>query len=550
MSDLPTRFWNACRNGPSQMRGWVRPNVQFFMDSKEPQLWLISLAIGLLVSIAAVAFREAIGLVQLTWLGVHTETVTTAAREIHWLWILLTPCIGGLFIGWLLDRFVAGRRTGGVADVIEAKAHGGRNIEIGTGLWSAAISALSLGFGASAGREGPLVHLGGAIATSLCQLFTLPVWSRRTLLACGVASAVSASFNAPIAGVLFAHEVILGHYSKRSFIPIVISSVMGTILTRLWFGDAAAFSIPEYQITSYLEFPAFALLGVVCGMVAVIFQMSLIQTDRAARAVPMPLWLRPAVGGLMVGAIGVFYPEILGVGYEATDMALKNQFTLPLLLALIVWKTAATSITLASRFGGGIFSPSLYIGAMVGGAFGLIASQVFPELASSQGLYAILGMGAVAAAVLGAPISTLVMVFELTGGYTLSIALLLTVSIAVGINQALHGRSYFQWQLEMRGMRVTDGPHRFMVRNTMVASFMAPLAEDDDPAMPDEEDLVVLRPDDTLEAALRTFDESGLARLPVRDATDATKIVGWATQVAALRTYNTALVDMSVEEHR
>ena len=231
-----------------------------------------------------------------------------------------------------------------------------------------------------------------------------------------MASAVSASFNAPIAGVLFAHEVILGHYSKRSFIPIVISSVMGTILTRLWFGEAAAFEIPAHQITSYLEFPAFALLGVVCGMVAVIFQMSLIQTDRAARAVAMPLWLRPAVGGLMVGAIGVFYPEILGVGYQATDMALKNQFALPMLLALLVLKTAATSITLASRFGGGVFSPSLYIGAMAGGAFGLIASQVFPELASSQGIYAILGMGAVAATDKGAPNYTRRMVVEVAGG--------------------------------------------------------------------------------------------------------------------------------------
>ncbi len=343
------------RRLPSIVVGWVKPNLQSFTSSREPQIWLISAVIGLCVSIAAIIFRELILWTQFLWLGVRTETMATSAREIHWLWILLTPAFGGLLIGWLLERFMKSRRTSGVADVMEAKAYGGRNIEMKPGLGSAVISALSLGFGASAGREGPMVHLGATISTSVAHLFSLPDWGRRTLLACGVASAVSASFNAPIAGVLFAHEVVLGHYSKRSFIPIVLSSVMGTIATRLWFGDAAAFSIPAYQITSYLEFPAFAILGLICGIVAIIFQFGVVSTDYIARSIVMPLWARPAVGGLMIGAIGVFFPEALGVGYEATDLALKNQYTLSLLFALIIAKTAATSITLASRFGGGVF---------------------------------------------------------------------------------------------------------------------------------------------------------------------------------------------------
>ena len=538
------------RRLPTILSNWIGPNLQSFISSRQPNLWLLSLIIGLVVSIAAILFRELILFTQLIWLGVNTETVSTAAAKIHWSIVLLTPALGGLLVGWLLNNFLPSRRTGGVADVIEAKAHGGRNIELKAGLGSAFVSAISLGFGASAGREGPLVHLGGTLATSITEKFNLPVWGRRTLLGCGVASAVSASFNAPIAGVLFAHEVILGHYSKRAFIPIVISSVMGTILTRLWFGDAAAFTIPDYQITSNLEFPAFVLLGAVCGFVAIALQFSVIATDYVARSIIMPLWMRPAVGGLMVGAIAVFFPHVLGVGYEATDMALKNQLSLSLLIALIVAKTAATSITLASRFGGGIFSPALYIGAMTGGAFGLMAAASFPELASSGGLYAILGMGAVSAAVIGAPISTAVIVFELTGGYSLSIALLLTVSIAVGINMAVHGRSFFQWQLEGRGFNMQDGPHRFMARNTLVGSFMTPLGEDDSPIRDLEEQETVLRPDTNLENALRIFDDGGHSRLPVVSAQDESVIVGWATQVAALREYNNALVDMSVEEHR
>ncbi|WP_449301309.1 chloride channel protein [Pseudahrensia aquimaris] len=513
-------------------------------------MWLLAGAIGLLVSVAAIAFREVIGLVQLLWLGDRSENVASAAREIHWLWILLTPCIGGLFVGWMLERFLPSRRTASVADAMEACARGGRNIEMAPGLTSAFISAVSLGVGASAGREGPVVHLGATISTSIAHLFAMPEWGRRTLLACGVASAVSASFNAPIAGVLFAHEVILGHYSKRSFVPIVISSVAGTILTRQWFGNDAAFVIPDYSITSYLEFPAFALLGIICAMVALLFQYSVNSADFIARQIVMPLWLRPAVGGLAIGAIGVFYPEILGVGYEATSQALNNQLPLTLLFMLLILKTAATAITLASRFGGGVFSPSLYLGAMAGGAFGLIAAGAFPELASSQGIYSILGMGAVAAAVLGAPISTVVMVFELTGGYALSIALLLCVSISSGINQALIGRSYFQRQLEQRGVQIEDGPHKFLIQTTRVSSFMVDLAEDDDPYIDPESDTPVLNPETPLEQALRAFDESGHSRLPVASKKDETIQIGWATQVGALRKFNSILVDTSVEEHR
>ena len=225
----------------------------------------------------------------------------------------------------------------------------------------------------------------------------------------------------------------------RSFVPIVIASAVGSVISRIWFGEASAFIIPDYQITSYWEFPAFALLGVVAALVAIAFQFALFSADYVARSVTIPLRYKPVVGGAIIGVMGIFFPHILGVGYEVTDKVLWNQLPLSLLIMLIVMKTAATAITLAARFGGGIFSPAIYLGALTGGAFGLIAGSAFPDMASSEGLYAILGMGAVAGAVLGAPISTTVIVFELTGGYALSIALLLTVAIAHGVNQAAHG---------------------------------------------------------------------------------------------------------------
>ncbi|MDN2567527.1 chloride channel protein [Aquibium sp. A9E412] len=535
---------------PKVLATWIEPNLRSFVESRQPTIWLLSLLVGLAVAVAAILFREGIGLVQLLWLGTRSERVFSTAQHLPWYWVMAGPTLGGLVVGLLLYRLQA-RRTGAVADVIEARAISGRKLSLRNGLLSAVVTVISLGAGASAGREGPVVHLGAVLATAIAWRARLPEWCRRTLLAAGVASAISASFNAPIAGVLFAHEVILGHYAMRSFVPIVIASTAGGVASRLWFGDVAAFLVPDHQITSFWEYPAFALLGVTAAVVAVLFQFALFAADYVARGIEVPLWLRPVTGGLMVGAIALVFPQVLGVGYEVTDMALWNRLPLGIMLILIVVKTVATAITLASRFGGGIFSPALYLGALTGGAFGIIAAEVFPDLASSEGLYAILGMGAVAGAVLGAPISTTVIVFELTGGYALSIALLLSVAVAHGINQAIHGHSWFHWQLEMRGLFLQEGPHRALGQITRVMDFMEPLPDDAEPVAYDaERGVPALKPTDTLETALRAFDTGGHDRLPVVDPRDATRIIAWASHVRALRYFNRALVQASEEEHR
>ncbi|MCX2721898.1 chloride channel protein [Roseibium salinum] len=536
---------------PDILVSWITPNLRQYRANRMHLVWGLAIVIGTLVALAAIAFRTAIGLVQWPWLGTTTELTIQAAAQQPWWIILLAPTVGGLLVGWILQKYHPYQRAGGVPDVIEARAYGGRGLPLRAGLWSALVTVLSLGSGASAGREGPVVHLGATLGAAVCRYFQLPDSARRILLAGAVASGVSASFNAPIAGVLFAHEVVLGHYATSAFVPIVLASVMGTLLSRLWFGDVAAFEIPLYEITSYLEIPAFALLGLTCAAVAIIFQFALIGTDWAARNVTMPLWLRPVVGGLAVGALGIFFPGILGVGYEATDLALKHELSITVLLSLLIVKTAATAITLASRFGGGIFSPSLYLGAMTGGAFGLIAASVFPEMASSHGLYAILGMGAVAAAVLGAPFSTTVIVFELTGGYALSIALLLAVSIATGLTQAVHGKSYFHWQLGMRGCFVNEGVHRFLSETVKVRDFMDPPPENEEQrTFRPGKDGPYLHDTDTLESALKSFDSCGMAALPVVRKGDATTIIGVARHVRGLRYFNAALISATKEEHR
>ena len=531
-------------------KSWIGRNWRSYLSGQEPLLWLLAIIIGPLVGLAAIIFRLGIGAVQWIWLGTSSENVVTAIEALPQWTIILAPTVGGLMVGLYLQYVHAVKRPESVADVILARAENGKGLNFWRGLDSAAVTIISLGSGASAGREGPIVHLGASLGNALCKLFSLKPAPKKFMIACGVASAVSASFNAPIAGVLFAHEVILGHYALSALLPITLSSVMGTLVSRLYFGDIAAFIIPPHQITSYWEMPAFALLGITCAVVAILFQFALMGADWMSRQIKIPLILRPVIGGVIVGTIALWFPEILGVGYEATDMALHQELPIAMLLTLVVVKTSATAITLASRFGGGIFSPSLYVGAMTGGAFGLIAAQVFPDQASNDGLYAILGMGAVAATVLGAPISTTMIVFELTGGYALSIALLLTISMATGIASALHGRSYFHWQLEMRGILLDEGQHKYLVTQTKVAQFYQPLekeAADAERLLPAEVPTIHLM--DNLEKALHIYDNTGLRQIAVLDPDDPARIIGWVYRVDTMRYFNKLLVNTYIEEH-
>ena len=528
------------------------PSLRAMWVSRQPLVWLLALAIGIVGAYAILGFRWLIGQIQYIWLGSEHENVvaTLAADREPWI-VLLALIAGGITVGLLLQFAANSRRSHGISDVIEARAIRGCNISLREGLTSALVSAISLGAGASAGREGPAVHLGASLASLLERQFNLTGAARRILLACGAAAAVSASFNAPIAGVLFAHEVILTHYALSAFVPTVIAAVAATLVTRIHLGDFPAFIIPDLQITSYWEFPAFALLGITCGLVAVGFQLSIMTSDWAARRVDMPVWLRPVLGAVAVGVIALAVPEILGVGYEATNLALREKYSLLFLFVLLFAKTIATAITLASRFGGGVFSPSLYLGAMAGGAFGIIAAQVFPEYASGYGVYAVLGMGAVAGAVLGAPISTAMIVFELTGGYDMTIALLLSVSIASMIMQTLIGQSFFEWQLATRGLNLGGGPHRRIMRTLRINDFITPLTNEERETPPEiAGDATRASTNDTLETTLRAFDNAGVTRIAVYDANDTEKLTGWADYAKALAAFNSALIEANIEEHR
>ncbi|MDA0707805.1 MAG: chloride channel protein [Proteobacteria bacterium] len=556
----------------------------------------LAVFIGILVALAAILFRYLIQIAQFYALGDASVNNFEYLGRLEWWKILLSTVSGGIIISAIYRVFMQKNTSGAIAEVMEANAINQTKMSLRQGLFVAVSSAIALGTGSSAGREGPVVHLGATLSSWVAQNLHLSANMSRTIFGCGVAAAVSASFNAPIAGVFFALEVILGHYALRTFAPIVIASVTAAIISRMHFGDFPAFILPEYDIMSIWEFPAFMLLGAISALTAIIFIKAIFFTENIADKIPIPIWARPPVGGLAVGLIALLCPYVLGVGYGTTDNALKNSLEIDLLLVLIVAKIAATSISLVFRYGTGIFSPSLLIGALVGSTFGYFATMAFPELASDYGLYAIVGMGAVSSAVLGAPISTILIIFELTGDYQITIALMTAVVIANLITtHYLEATSYFHLQLKKRGLDLEGGRAKHLSQKVYVRKYMKNdfITIDANTSIKDIRKLLInlnynnlfiidktskisgiitiselrdfyqkelpekdvkasdiyrilpfyLKPSDTLEHAFRIFDQTGEDILAIVSEDEGENIIGVLSQRDVLRAYNKLLID-------
>lgn len=432
-------------------------------------LSVLAVVVGAAVAGGTILLRMAITFFQDTFFGTDGGSLVARAAELDWWHILIVPTVGGLLIGLFIYYAMPGRRHQGLASVIEASALRGGHMSVRAGIGAAIASSASIGVGASVGREGPAVHLGATVGSWFARRLHLSRSMSRALLGCGAAAAVAASFNAPIAGALFAHEVVVGHFALSAFAPIVIASVVATIVSRVFFGNFPAFEVYEHPLVSFLEFPAVVVLGLMCGAMAVIFMRSTMYTEDQFKKLPVPQWVRPGIAGFLVGLIALAFPQVMGVGYDATDIALKVEYTLPLLIALVIAKTAATSISVGGGFGGGVFTPSLMIGAMLGGAYGIVATSIFPDLSSGAGAYTIIGMGGVAAAVMGAPISTVLIVFELTDDYPLTIAVMIAVVIASLITNQFAKGSFFNWQLERAGFDLKGGFETALLRSITIS---------------------------------------------------------------------------------
>lgn len=456
-----------------QPRLRVAQAIKGLAANESIRLMALAVALGLFGGYLALGFREAASLVQWFLFGEDGERLISRARELPWTHIIAATTIGGLLVGLLNHLFLGGRRAQGVANIIERAALHNGDMDLKSGLASALSSAVSVGVGASVGREGAILHLTTTLASNLRRALGLADEHALTLLGCGVAAAVAASFNAPIAGVFFALEVVIGHYGLRAFSPIVISSVVGTMITRVHYGDFPAFVLPSYQIATFWEFPALLLLGVVIGLSAIAFMAAIFYAEDTFDRSRVPPLLRPALGGLAIGIVAVWFPEILSVGYEATDAALNDELAFHMLILLAGLKAAATAACIGARFGGGVFAPSLFIGAMIGGAFGMVAAAAAPQVGAEPGLYAVVGMAAMAAAVAGAPLAAILMVFELLGDFKVTVAVMSGAATAFVVTQSVLGLSYYSWQHKRRGVQIEGGRARRRLKTRKVSEVMA-----------------------------------------------------------------------------
>ncbi|RLD11789.1 chloride channel protein, partial [candidate division KSB1 bacterium] len=319
-------------------------------------------------------------------------------------------------------------------------------------------SGMTIGSGGSAGKEGPIVQIGAAIGSSVGQMFHVSQRRMKILVGCGTAAGLAAVFNAPIAGVVFTIELILGDYSLKAFTPIVVSSVVATAISNYFIDPNPIFQIPVYSIQTPWEFPLFLLMGMIGGVVSVIFIRSLYKIeDIFDEKIKLPNYFKPALGGLLTGLIAYKFPELYGFDDSATHSALVGHTEISILAILVIAKILATSFTLGSGGTGGLFTPSLFIGAMFGALFGNVFNKLLPGLTAPPGAYALVGMGVIISGTIHAPLTALIMIFEVTGDYKIVLPLMLGTAAAVIVAKALEEESIYTMKISTFSSKTAGG---------------------------------------------------------------------------------------------
>jgi len=432
---------------------------------------VLAVAVGLAGGFGAVGFRYLINFFQTLAYG-SSDELLHVALALPWYLKVWVPAAGGLVVGPLVYFFAREAKGHGVPEVMEAVALKGGVIRKRVVVVKSLASAISISTGGSVGREGPIVQIGSAIGSTLGQMLKVSQDRMRTLVGCGAAAGIAATFNAPIAGSMFALEVILGDFGLATFSPIVISSVVATAVSRAFLGDIPAFIVPAYELISVWEFPMYMGLGLFCAMVGVTFTKVLYKTEDLFDDFKFPEYLKAIIGGMILGGGGLYFPEILGVGYGGIDLALGQQLAWWLLLLLSVVKIMATSITIGSGGSGGIFAPSLFLGAMAGGFFGAVVHQLFPAVTASPGAYSIVGMGALVSATTHGPLAAMLILFEMTGNYKIILPLMLSCILATIFAGMLMKDSIYTLKLARRGVDIREGKEIGVLKSMFVKDVM------------------------------------------------------------------------------
>ena len=430
----------------------------------------VAMAIGAAAGLGNIIFRSLIEFFQKLFFGIESEIILYGLQETAAWKIILVPATGGLIVG-LISYYIKSARVHGVPEVIKASALR-QPISLKKGVIKTITAAVTLGTGGSAGREGPIVLIGATIGSAIGKLFKFSSARTSTVLACGAAGGLAATFNAPIAGAMFAAEVLLGEFGIKTFSPVIISAVTATVVSRAYYGNYVTFIAPDHYLINVWELPLFAVMGVFIAITSVFFIRSYHETASIFRMINIPMWVKPAIGGLLVGIIAVFCRNIMGVGYGTINEILTGQLTGFILLLFVFLKILATSLTLGSGGSGGQFVPSLFIGASAGGFLGWGVLALIPGISGFIGSYALVGMGAMLAAVTHAPITAVFMIFEITQSYQIVLPIVICAVIANVIAHRIEKDSIFTWSLSKEGFSVGHGIERNILNSIKVREIM------------------------------------------------------------------------------
>ena len=452
-------------------------------------LWALSLLVGIVAGLGAVAFRALIAIFHnLFFLGRLSAAYDANTHTPAGPWgpfVILVPVVGAFGVVFLVKNFAPEAKGHGVPEVIEAVYYRKGVIRPIVSVVKALASALSIGSGGSIGREGPIIQIGSSFGSTMGQLLRLPAWQKVTLIAAGAGGGIAATFNTPIGGVLFALEIVMPELSARTLVPVVTATATATYIGRLFFGPHPSFFIPALETTYFrLTDPkvllAYAALGAITGLVSALFIHSIYGFEHFfENRVKGGYYVQHAAGMLTVGLMlylfmsrfGHYYVE--GVGYATIqDVLTSVQFPIYFLILLFVAKLLATSLTLGSGASGGIFSPALFLGATAGGAYGVVLHRLFPALDIAAPAFAVVGMGGVVGGATGAAMAAIVMIFEMTLDYTVIIPMTLTVAISYAVRKSMIRDSIYTRKLALRGELVPESLRADLQFTRRAASIM------------------------------------------------------------------------------
>lgn len=562
----------------------------------------------LLSTAVLVGIGTGYGAVVFIWLIQQiTDLRLTFEQQLGAAGLLAFMVIAGLLVGVMVSRWASEAKGHGVPEVMEAVAVRGGRIRPRVALVKILASGLTIGAGGSAGREGPIVQVGAALGSTIGQVLHFSNERVQTLVAAGSAAGIAATFNAPIAGSIFALEVILGRFSARNFGAVVISAVSASIISRIYLGDQPAFAVPAYPLHHLGELPIYVVLGILAAVLAVVFIRVLYALEDFFDEWSAPMSVKTALGMLLTGLVALLLPgrEVLGPGLHMIGEVIAENIPLALqtMALLLVLKLAATSFTLGSGNSGGVFAPSLFMGAVLGGIVGQIAHTLWPNVAANPGAYAIVGMAATFAGAARAPITAVLIVFEMSNDYKLILPLMLATVIATFFAEALFKESIYTLKLKRKGITIQAGRDVDVLQAVTVGEVMSrdfgavstnttltelsdffarthrhgAIVLDDqgklwglvtvsdlDRAVEDglprstpvteigtpRARLVVAFPDETLAEVLTRMGIRGYGRLPVVAREDPTRVLGVIRREEVIRAYNMALARRAELQHR